>query len=140
VSGRLPAQEDGANGRQQRTRSGDQVTLVPRWEPSKAVSSSSSFRQPQSIVPSYSEEEERTMRNVLVKLAATVGVIAPVATAGVVPAGALGVYFGQPHHGYYSYHGSALKWHGCRPGRIRQRNVCKPYQWPGGTLPIRPQR
>jgi hypothetical protein len=49
------------------------------------------------------------MRNVLVKLAATVGVIAPVATAGVVPAGALGVYFGQPHHGYYSYHGSALK-------------------------------
>lgn len=67
------------------------------------------------------------MRNGLIKLAATVGVVVPVAAASVGPAGALGVYFGQPHHGYYSYHGSAPKWHGCRPGWTRRRGVCKPY-------------
>ena len=53
------------------------------------------------------------MRKALVKLAATVGVVPLVATAVAVPASAIGLYFGQPHHGYYSYHGSAPNWHGC---------------------------
>jgi hypothetical protein len=80
------------------------------------------------------------VRNSLVKLATTVGVIMPLATAGGVPAGAVGVYFGQPHHGYYGYHGGAPKWHGCRPGWTRQRGVCKPYQPAVGLLPISTKR
>jgi hypothetical protein len=62
----------------------------------------------------------------LAKLAATVGVIGAIATAGAVPASAFEVYIGHPHHHhYYNYYGG----NACRPGWTVQGGVCKPYRY-----------
>jgi hypothetical protein len=64
------------------------------------------------------------------KITAALGVVGTIAVAGVVPASALDVYIGHPHHHhYYDYYGPHYSGNGCRPGWTVQGGVCKPYRY-----------
>jgi hypothetical protein len=77
----------------------------------------------------------------LTKLAATIGVVGAIATGGVMPAAAVGVYIGphgvfighRHHHYYNSYAGGGWDtYNGCRPGWTVQGGNCAPYKGPRG--------
>ncbi len=68
------------------------------------------------------------------KIAATVGVTGAIAANSAVPAAALDVYIGHPHHRYYDYYGGGT-WNGCRPGWTVQGGHCAPYHGYRGPGP-----